>query len=75
LDRVYEIGKVFRNEGIDKSHNPEFTSCEFYQAYTDYYDLMDTTEDLLRKMIMSINGSYLIEVGDAENKVSETNYM
>ncbi len=40
LDRVYEIGKQFRNEGIDTTHNPEFTSCEFYMAYADYLDLV-----------------------------------
>ena len=48
FEKVYEIGKVFRNEGIDHSHNPEFTSLEFYQAYADYRDLMDFTEDMLR---------------------------
>ena len=47
---MYEIGKQFRNEGIDRSHNPEFTSCEFYMAYADYYDLMDITEELLVKV-------------------------
>ena len=47
LDRVYEIGKQFRNEGIDLTHNPEFTTCEFYMAYADYNDLMDLTEQLL----------------------------
>ena len=47
LDRVYEIGKQFRNEGIDLTHNPEFTTCEFYMAYADYNDLMDLTETLL----------------------------
>jgi lysyl-tRNA synthetase class 2 len=46
LDRVYEIGRQFRNEGIDSSHNPEFTSCEFYMAYADYNDLLGITEDL-----------------------------
>jgi len=51
FDRVFEIGKLFRNEGVDHSHNPEFTSCEFYQAYADYNDLMDTTEDLLGGMV------------------------
>lgn len=47
LDRVYEIGKQFRNEGIDLTHNPEFTTCEFYMAYKDYNDLMDITEQML----------------------------
>ena len=49
FDRVYEIGKQFRNEGIDSTHNPEFTSCEFYMAYADYNDLLNFTEDLLSK--------------------------
>ena len=44
LDRVYEIGRQFRNEGMDMTHNPEFTTCEFYMAYADYHDLMDMTE-------------------------------
>lgn len=47
LDRVYEIGRQFRNEGIDLTHNPEFTTCEFYMAYADYHDLMEITEKLL----------------------------
>ena len=47
LDRVYEIGRLFRNEGIDLTHNPEFTTCEFYWAYADYEDLIQTTQDLL----------------------------
>ena len=47
MDRVYEVGRQFRNEGIDLTHNPEFTTCEFYMAYADYYDLMDITEKLL----------------------------
>jgi lysyl-tRNA synthetase class 2 len=58
LDRVYEIGKQFRNEGIDMTHNPEFTTCEFYYAYKDYNDLMAITEDLLSTMAMKIKGSY-----------------
>lgn len=52
LERVYEIGKCFRNEGIDLTHNPEFTTCEFYCAYSDYNQLMDLTEDLLRSMFL-----------------------
>ncbi|PCH35949.1 lysyl-tRNA synthetase [Wolfiporia cocos MD-104 SS10] len=51
LDRVYEIGRVFRNEGIDLTHNPEFTICEFYMAYADMYDLMDLTESLVEGIV------------------------
>lgn len=56
--RVYEIGRQFRNEGIDLTHSPEFTTCEFYQAYADYNDLMDLTEDLISGMVKHITGSY-----------------
>ncbi|XP_059098903.1 uncharacterized protein LOC131893013 [Tigriopus californicus] len=51
FDRVYEIGKQFRNEGVDSTHNPEFTTCEFYQAYADYKDLMSLTGTLVRKIV------------------------
>lgn len=61
LDRVFEIGRNFRNEGIDLTHNPEFTACEFYMAYADYNDLMDMTEELFSAMVLSIKGSYKIE--------------
>lgn len=61
LDRVYEIGRLFRNEGIDLTHNPEFTTCEFYMAYADYEDLMRMTEELLSIMVKSIKGSLVIE--------------
>ena len=54
IDRVFEIGKQFRNEGIDRSHNPEFTSCEFYMAYADYESLMDMTEEILAFVAKSI---------------------
>jgi lysyl-tRNA synthetase class 2 len=60
LDRVYEIGRQFRNEGIDMTHNPEFTTCEFYLAYADYNDLMDMTEKLISSMVKEITGSYKI---------------
>ena len=47
IDRVYEIGRQFRNEGIDMTHNPEFTTCEFYMAYADYHDLIEVTEKMI----------------------------
>ncbi|KAF9948667.1 lysyl-tRNA synthetase [Modicella reniformis] len=56
LDRVYEIGRQFRNESMDLTHNPEFTTAEFYMAYADMYDLMDMTEALLAGMVKSITG-------------------
>ena len=61
LDRVYEIGRQFRNEGIDMTHNPEFTTCEFYMAYADYNDIIEMTEKLVSGMVMSIHGSYKIK--------------
>ncbi|MFL0796523.1 MAG: lysine--tRNA ligase [Cellvibrionaceae bacterium] len=57
FDRVYEINRNFRNEGLSTRHNPEFTMLEFYQAYADYNDLMDLTEDMLRKMTQEVLGS------------------
>lgn len=61
FDRVFEIGKQFRNESIDLTHNPEFTTCEFYWAYADYNDLMKLTEDMLSQMVYSIHGSHKIK--------------
>ncbi|MED6191532.1 hypothetical protein PIB30_117234 [Stylosanthes scabra] len=62
LDRVYEIGKQFRNEGIDLTHNPEFTTCEFYMAYMDYNDVMELTEQMLSGMVKELTkGSYKIQ--------------
>eukprot|EP01133_Synstelium_polycarpum_P012805 gene12805-15027_t len=61
MDRVYEMGKQFRNEDIDHTHNPEFTTCEFYMAYADYNDLMAMTEDMLSKMVEEITGSKIIK--------------
>ena len=60
LDRVYEIGRQFRNEGIDMTHNPEFTTCEFYQAYADYDDLMRMTEEMLSGLVLQEKGSYKV---------------
>ncbi|XP_047254191.1 lysine--tRNA ligase-like isoform X2 [Capsicum annuum] len=60
FDRVYETGKQFRNEGMDLTHSPEFTKCEFYMAYADYNDLMDLTEQLLSGMVKELTGSYKI---------------
>ena len=61
MDRVFEIGKQFRNEGIDLTHNPEFTTVEFYMAYADYFDLMDLTEELLSTMVFKFFGTYKIQ--------------
>lgn len=61
FDRVYEIGRQFRNEGIDMTHNPEFTSMEFYMAYADYEDLMNMAEELVSSMCHAIHGSYKIK--------------
>ncbi len=60
LERVYEIGRVFRNEGLDTRHNPEFTLMELYQAYTDYYGMMDLTENMFRYVAQEVCGTTLI---------------
>lgn len=60
LERVYEIGRQFRNEGIDLTHNPEFTTCEFYMAYADYDDVMAMTEEMFSGMVKEICGDYKI---------------
>lgn len=70
FDRVYEIGKQFRNECIDLTHMPEFTSCEFYMAYADYHDLMDITEELLSELVNKITGKTVVPYGDKEIKFS-----
>ena len=64
LERVYEIGRVFRNEGLDTRHNPEFTLMELYQAYTDYHGMMDLTEDMFRFLAKEVCGTTEITYGD-----------
>lgn len=64
MERVYEIGRVFRNEGLDTRHNPEFTLMELYQAYTDYYGMMDLTERLYRYVAKEVTGSEVITYGE-----------
>ena len=61
MDRVYEIGRIFRNEGMDPKHNPEFTTIELYQAYVDFNDMMDLFEDLLSSAAQKILGTYQVE--------------
>ncbi|KAJ2489512.1 lysyl-tRNA synthetase [Coemansia sp. RSA 2050] len=61
LDRVYEIGRQFRNEGIDLTHNPEFTTCEFYMAYADINDLLEITEKMVSGMVKYMYGGYKVE--------------
>ena len=60
MDRVYEVGRIFRNEGMDPKHNPEFTSIELYQAYTDYHGMMDLVEEMMKTVAMEVCGSLTI---------------
>ncbi len=66
LERVYEIGRVFRNEGLDTRHNPEFTLMELYQAYTDYHGMMDLTENMFRYVAKEVLGTTTFKYGDIE---------
>ncbi|MDQ0152413.1 lysyl-tRNA synthetase class 2 [Moryella indoligenes] len=66
LERVYEIGRVFRNEGLDTRHNPEFTLMELYQAYTDYNGMMDLTENMFRYVAQEVNGTTMVTYHDVE---------
>jgi len=68
FDRVYEIGKCFRNEGIDRTHNPEFTMLELYQSYADYTDMMDITEEIIEQTALKVLGT--TEVEFSEKKLS-----
>ena len=71
LERVYEIGRVFRNEGVDTRHNPEFTLMELYQAYTDYHGMTDLTENLYRHLAEKVCGSAKIEYNGIEMDLSK----
>ena len=71
LERVYEIGRVFRNEGLSVRHNPEFTLLELYQAYTDYYGMMDLVENLYRHVAQEVLGTTLIQYGEVEIDLSK----
>ena len=66
FDGVYEFGKMFRNEGMDKTHNPEFTSMEIYVAYKDYVWMMEMVENCLEKVAMDVNGTTVCKIGDKE---------
>ncbi|WP_124065367.1 lysine--tRNA ligase [Clostridium sp. E02] len=71
LERVYEIGRVFRNEGVDTRHNPEFTLLELYQAYTDYHGMMDLVENLFRSVAMQVLGTAVISYDGVEIDLSK----
>ncbi|PWJ95831.1 lysyl-tRNA synthetase class II [Oceanotoga teriensis] len=66
MERVYELGRIFRNEGVDYKHNPEFTTIELYQAYADYNDIMELTENLLAYVAEKIHGTTKIKYGELE---------
>ena len=71
MDRVYEIGRVFRNEGVDTRHNPEFTLMELYQAYTDYNGMMELSESLYRYIAKEVTGSEILVYGEHELDLSK----
>ena len=71
MERVYEIGRVFRNEGLDTRHNPEFTLMELYQAYTDYHGMMDLTENLYRYVAKEVTGSEILTYGEHRMDLSK----
>ncbi len=71
MEKVYEIGRVFRNEGLDTRHNPEFTLMELYQAYTDYHGMMDLTENMYRHVAMEVLGTTTLSYGGVEMDLSK----
>ncbi|KAH7410590.1 putative Lysyl-tRNA synthetase, cytoplasmic [Cadophora sp. MPI-SDFR-AT-0126] len=74
LNRVYEMGRQFRNEGIDLTHNPEFTTCEFYMAYADVYDIMDMTEELVSGLVKHITGGTVTKYHTQAGEEYEVNW-
>lgn len=71
MERVYEIGRIFRNEGMDATHNPEFTSIEVYQAYADYLDIMDLTEGIIQHVTKAVKGDGPVIYQETEIKINE----
>ncbi|KAJ2747896.1 hypothetical protein GGI20_000191 [Coemansia sp. BCRC 34301] len=74
VDRVYELGRQFRNEGIDADHNPEFTTCEFYMAYADIGDLTAATEEMLRGMAQEITGSAVVRTAVSDSQFVDIDF-
>lgn len=74
LSRVYEMGRQFRNEGIDLTHNPEFTTCEFYMAYADVYDIMDMTEELVSGLVKHVTGGTTTKFHTQHGEEYEVNW-
>ena len=75
MDRVYEVGRIFRNEGMDPTHNPEFTSIELYQAYTDYHGMMDLVEEMMKTVAMKVCGTLQISYQGQEIDLSHWERM
>ena len=71
MERVYEIGRIFRNEGMDATHNPEFTSIEVYQAYADFHDIMDLTEGIIQHAAKAVHGDGPIDYQGTAIKINE----
>ncbi len=75
MDRVYEVGRIFRNEGMDPTHNPEFTTIELYQAYTDYHGMMDLVEEMMKTVAMNVCGTLQITYQGKEIDLSHWERM
>ncbi len=75
MDKVYEVGRIFRNEGMDTKHNPEFTSIELYQAYTDYHGMMDLVEEMMKTVAMNVCGTLTVNYQGKEIDLSKWERM